>query len=49
MKATKTAAAQQLPSKLATGIQGFDEMSHGGLTLNRTNPGRSTTVIWPRI
>jgi len=23
--------------KMATGIQGFDELSHGGLTLNRTS------------
>ena len=50
MKAMKTAAAQQLPSKLATGIQGFDELSHGGLTLNRTNlimggPGSGKTLF----
>lgn len=50
MKAMKTAAPQQLPSKLATGIQGFDELSHGGLTLNRTSllmggPGSGKTVF----
>lgn len=50
MKAMKTAAAQPLPSKLATGIHGFDELSHGGLTLNRTNlimggPGSGKTLF----
>lgn len=50
MKVTKTAAPPQLPSKLATGIQGFDELSHGGLTLNRTSlllggPGSGKTVF----
>jgi len=46
----KTTAAQQLPSKLATGIQGFDELSQGGLALNRTNlimggPGSGKTLF----
>ncbi|BAV34128.1 circadian clock protein KaiC [Sulfuricaulis limicola] len=50
MKVKKTAAPRQLPSKLATGIQGFDELSHGGLTPNRTTlllggPGSGKTVF----
>jgi circadian clock protein KaiC len=43
-------ATPQLLSKMATGIQGFDELSHGGLTLNRTSlllggPGSGKTVF----
>jgi circadian clock protein KaiC len=50
VKVKKTAAPRQLPSKLATGIQGFDELSHGGLTPNRTTlllggPGSGKTVF----
>lgn len=50
MKAMKTAAPRQLLSKLATGIQGFDELAYGGLTLNRTTlllggPGSGKTVF----
>ena len=50
MKIRKTAAPQQLSSKLATGIQGFDELSHGGLTWNRASlllggPGSGKTVF----
>lgn len=50
MKAVKTAAPRQLPSKLATGIQGFDELSHGGLPLHRTSllmggPGSGKTMF----
>ena len=50
MKVMKPAAAQRLPTKLVTGIHGFDELSHGGLTLNRTNllmggPGSGKTVF----
>ncbi len=46
----KTAMVQQLPSKMATGIHGFDELSHGGLTINRTSllmggPGSGKTVF----
>lgn len=42
--------APRLPSKLATGIRGFDELSHGGLTRNRTTllmggPGSGKTVF----
>ena len=50
MKSMKTAALQQLSPKMATGIQGFDELSHGGLTPNRTSllmggPGSGKTVF----
>lgn len=43
-------SAPQLPPKIATGIQGFDELSHGGLTPNRTSlllggPGSGKTVF----
>lgn len=49
MNATKTAAPQTLP-KIATGIPGFDELSHGGLPRNRTSllrggPGSGKTVF----
>ncbi|OGI66028.1 MAG: hypothetical protein A2W18_10460, partial [Candidatus Muproteobacteria bacterium RBG_16_60_9] len=49
MKAIKTAAPQLLP-KIATGIPGFDELSHGGLPRNRTSllrggPGSGKTVF----
>src|SRR4030067_134088 len=49
MKAIKTAAPQLLP-KIATGIPGFDELSHGGLPRNRTTllkggPGSGKTVF----
>ena len=47
--ATKSAALQPLP-KVATGIPGFDELSHGGLPRNRTTllrggPGSGKTVF----
>jgi len=47
--ATKSAALQPLP-KIATGIPGFDELSHGGLPRNRTTllrggPGSGKTVF----
>jgi len=47
--ATKSAALQPL-SKIATGIPGFDELSHGGLPRNRTTllrggPGSGKTVF----
>lgn len=50
MKAMKIAAPPRLSSKLATGIHGFDELSHGGLTRNRTSllmggPGSGKTVF----
>jgi len=50
MKVMKPAVAVQLPAKLATGIQGFDELSHGGLILNRTSlliggPGSGKTIF----
>ncbi len=50
MKVTKTIAPQTPLSKMATGIQGFDELSHGGLTRNRTSlliggPGSGKTVF----
>jgi circadian clock protein KaiC len=46
---TKSAAPQPLP-KIATGIPGFDELSHGGLPRNRTSllkggPGSGKTVF----
>ena len=49
MNATKSAAPQPLP-KIATGIAGFDELSHGGLPRNRTSllkggPGSGKTVF----
>ena len=49
MNATKSAALQPLP-KIATGIPGFDELSHGGLPRNRTTllrggPGSGKTVF----
>jgi circadian clock protein KaiC len=49
MKALKP-APPQLPSKMATGIEGFDGLSHGGLTCNRTSllmggPGSGKTVF----
>jgi circadian clock protein KaiC len=50
MKTTKIPTSRYLPSKLATGIYGFDELSHGGLTSNRTTllmggPGSGKTVF----
>lgn len=50
MKKIKTAVLQQLPLKLSTGIQGFDELSLGGLPFNRTTlllggPGSGKTVF----
>ncbi len=53
MKAKKNAVPQQLPSKIATGIQGFNELGHGGLILNRTSllmggPGSGKTVFAPQ-
>ncbi len=50
MKTTKTRAVRQPPAKLATGIHGFDELSHGGLTRYRTTlimggPGSGKTVF----
>jgi circadian clock protein KaiC len=47
---TRKAALSQLPSKMATGIQGFDELSHGGLPRNCTSvlmggPGSGKTVF----
>jgi circadian clock protein KaiC len=49
VNATKSAAPQPLP-KIATGIAGFDELSHGGLPRNRTSllkggPGSGKTVF----
>ena len=49
VNATKSAALQPLP-KIATGIPGFDELSHGGLPRNRTTllrggPGSGKTVF----
>jgi circadian clock protein KaiC len=49
VKATKSAAPQPLP-KMATGIPGFDELSHGGLPRNRTTllkggPGSGKTMF----
>lgn len=49
MNATKSAAPQPLP-KIATGIPGFDELSHGGLPRHRTSllkggPGSGKTVF----
>ena len=49
MNATKSAAHQLLP-KIATGIPGFDELSHGGLPRYRTSllkggPGSGKTVF----
>jgi len=46
---TKKAISQPLP-KMATGIRGFDELSHGGLPRNRTSllkggPGSGKTVF----
>jgi circadian clock protein KaiC len=43
-------AAPQLPSKIATGIQGFDALSHGGLPRNRTSlvvggPGSGKSIF----
>src|SRR5882757_3142376 len=50
MKAMQPAAPRALAAKIATGIQGFDELSHGGLTRNRTTllmggPGSGKTVF----
>ncbi len=50
MKAKKSTALPQLPSKMSTGIYGFDELSYGGLTRNRTSlimggPGSGKTVF----
>ena len=49
MNGTKVAAPQPLP-KIATGIPGFDELSHGGLPRNRTTllkggPGSGKTLF----
>jgi len=49
MKKTKSTAPQSLP-KIATGIPGFDDLSHGGLPRNRTSllkggPGSGKTVF----
>ena len=49
MNATKSAAPQPLP-KIATGIPGFDELSHGGLprfriSLLKGGPGSGKTVF----
>jgi circadian clock protein KaiC len=49
MEARKKGIPQDLP-KIATGIQGFDELSHGGLPRNRTSllaggPGSGKTVF----
>lgn len=49
MNGTKKAIPQPLP-KIATGIHGFDELSHGGLPRNRTSllkggPGSGKTVF----
>lgn len=46
---SRSKAAQPLP-KLATGIEGFDEMSHGGLPCQRASllvggPGTGKTVF----
>jgi circadian clock protein KaiC len=48
--AKKKSAAPRLLSKLATGLQGFDEISRGGLPRNRTSlvmggPGTGKTVF----
>ncbi|MHB8699055.1 MAG: circadian clock protein KaiC [Sulfuricaulis sp.] len=50
MNTIKTTLAPQAVSKQATGIQGFDELSYGGLPLNRTSlllggPGSGKTVF----
>ena len=50
MKAVKIVSSHQPSSKLATGISGFDELSYGGLSLNRTSlviggPGSGKTVF----
>ena len=50
MTAKKKSAAPRLLSKLATGLQGFDEISRGGLPRNRTSlvmggPGTGKTVF----
>lgn len=47
---TRKAALLKPPLKLATGIAGFDELSYGGLTLNRTTllmggPGSGKTLF----
>jgi circadian clock protein KaiC len=49
IKMTKSSAPRPLP-KIATGIPGFDELSHGGLPRNRTTllkggPGSGKTVF----
>jgi len=46
----KKSATPRLPSKLPTGLQGFDEISRGGLPRNRTSlvmggPGTGKTVF----
>ncbi|HTE39584.1 MAG TPA: hypothetical protein VK629_02070 [Steroidobacteraceae bacterium] len=51
---TANAARLRLPSKLPTGIRGFDELSYGGVTENRTallmgGPGFGTTDELGRI
>ncbi len=50
MKTVKTAVPRMLPPKMATGIPGFDELSHGGLPRRRTSlllggPGSGKTVF----
>jgi circadian clock protein KaiC len=47
---SKKRAAPRLLSKLATGLRGFDEISHGGLPRNRTSlvmggPGTGKTIF----
>ena len=49
LNSTKRAAPQLLP-KIATGIPGFDQLSHGGLPRNRITlveggPGSGKTVF----